>query len=114
MIVHWELGGDCMIVHLELGGDCMIVHWEHGRLVIGQGRGRRRNCSHLRDVPYSACKEPSMVRIRLRFDSTPLHYARQCWFLFDPDSCRLVGDVAYLIARRFGLQDTAGIQVTQG
>ena len=55
-----------------------------------------------------------MVRIRLRFDSTPLHYARQCWFLFDPDSCRLVGDVAYLIARRFGLQDTAGIQVKQG
>ena len=52
-----------------------------------------------------------MVRVRLRFDSTPLHYARQCWFLFDPDSCRLVGDVAYLIARRFGLQDTAGIQV---
>ena len=55
-----------------------------------------------------------MVRVRLRFDSTPLHYARQCWFFFDPDSCRLVGDVAYLIARRFGLQDTAGIQVKQG
>lgn len=52
-----------------------------------------------------------MVRVRLRFDSTPLHYARQCWFLFDPDSCRLVGDVAYLIAKRFNLQDAHGIQV---
>lgn len=52
-----------------------------------------------------------MVRVRLRFDSTPVHYARQCWFLFDPDSCRLVGDVAYLIAKRFNLQDAHGIQV---
>ena len=55
-----------------------------------------------------------MVRIRLRFDSTPVHYARQCWFLFDPSSCRVVGDVAFLIAKHFGLTEAEGIQVTRG
>lgn len=49
------------------------------------------------------------VRIRLRFDSSPLNYAKKCWFVFDADQCSLVKDVAYLIARQFGL--TRGIQV---
>ena len=49
------------------------------------------------------------VRVRLRFDSSPLHYAKKCWFVFDADQCSLVKDVAYLIARQFGL--TQGIQV---
>lgn len=52
-----------------------------------------------------------MVRIRLRFDSTPVHYARQCWFLFDPSDCRVVGDVAFLIGKHFGLSETEGIQL---
>ena len=51
------------------------------------------------------------VRVRLRFDSSPLHYAKKCWFVFDADQCSLVKDVAYLIARQFGL--TQGIQVHQ-
>ena len=49
------------------------------------------------------------VRVRLRFDSSPLHYAKKCWFVFDAEQCSLVKDVAYLIARQFGL--TQGIQV---
>ena len=43
------------------------------------------------------------VRIRLRFDSSPLQYAKKCWFLFDADQCSLVKDVAFLIARQFDL-----------
>ena len=49
------------------------------------------------------------VRVRLRFDSSPLHYAKKCWFVFDADQCSLVKDVAYLIARQFDLNQ--GIQV---
>ena len=43
------------------------------------------------------------MRIRLRFDSSPLQYAKKCWFLFDADQCSLVKDVAFLIARQFDL-----------
>ena len=49
------------------------------------------------------------VRVRLRFDSSPLNYAKKCWFVFDADQCNLVKDVAYLIARQFDLNQ--GIQV---
>ena len=49
------------------------------------------------------------VRVRLRFDSSPLNYAKKCWFVFDADQCSLVKDVAYLIARQFDLNQ--GIQV---
>lgn len=50
------------------------------------------------------------VRVRLRFDSSPLHYSRQCWFLFDPESCSVVSDVVFLIARHFSLREE-GLQV---
>ena len=50
------------------------------------------------------------VRIRLRFSSTPLHYANKCCFLFQRDACRTVGDLIYLITARFGVEAT-GVQV---
>lgn len=49
------------------------------------------------------------VRVRLRFDSSPVNYAKKCWFVFDADQCSLVRDVAYLIARQFDLNQ--GLQV---
>ena len=50
------------------------------------------------------------VRIRLRFDSTPVSYAQKCWFTFDSERCKLVGDVCHLIASHFNLK-AHGIQV---
>lgn len=52
------------------------------------------------------------VRIRLKFDSTPVTYAQKCWFTYDRDKCVFVGDVSHLIAVHFHLQD-AGIQVIE-
>lgn len=52
-----------------------------------------------------------LLRVRLRFDSTPLDYSRLCWFAFDPDRYSLVGDLAYDVARHFGLDTRAGVQV---
>lgn len=49
--------------------------------------------------------------MRLKFDATPVNYARKCWFTFDSEKCRLVRDVAHLIASHFGLQAAHGIQV---
>ncbi len=43
-----------------------------------------------------------LVRVRLRFQSAPLHYAQKCWFTFDKEQCKIVGDVAYLISSQFG------------
>lgn len=62
-----------------------------------------------RPLPNQLVNEMVYVRVRLRFDSSPLHYAKKCWFVFDAEQCSLVKDVAYLIARQFGL--TQGIQV---
>ena len=50
------------------------------------------------------------VRVRLKFQATPVHYAKKCCFLFQQDSCRLVGDLAFLVATRFGL-NARGIEV---
>lgn len=52
-----------------------------------------------------------IIRVRLKFDSTPVSYAQKCWFVFDDESCRLVSDVSHLIASHFGLQNRHGIQV---
>lgn len=52
-----------------------------------------------------------MVRVKLKFDSTPVSYAQKCWFTFDSEKCRLVKDVAHLIATHFGLHSALGIQV---
>ena len=54
-----------------------------------------------------------MLRVRLKFDSTPLNYAKKCWFTFDREKCRLVSDVSHLIASRFSLGKTHGIQVNK-
>ena len=53
----------------------------------------------------------TMIRVRLKFDSSPESYARKCWFVFDSEKCRLVGDVAHLIASHFKLKNSRGIQV---
>ena len=56
-----------------------------------------------------------LTRIRVRFDFTPVNYARKCWFVFDSDQCSLVGDVAYLISAHFELQNNQehnGIEVS--
>ena len=53
-----------------------------------------------------------LARVRLRFQSTPIHYAQKCWFTFDKEQCRLVGDVAHLIGSQFGFDlHKDGIQV---
>ena len=52
-----------------------------------------------------------MIRVRLKFDSSPVDYARKCWFVFDSEKCRLVGDVSHLIASHFKLKSSRGIQV---
>ena len=45
-----------------------------------------------------------MIRVRLKFDSTPVSYAQKCWFTFDAEKCRLVSDVSHLIGSHFSLQ----------
>ena len=52
-----------------------------------------------------------MIRVRLKFDSTPVSYAQKCWFAFDSEKCRVVKDVSYLISSHFGLKHRHGIQV---
>ena len=54
-----------------------------------------------------------MIRVRLKFDSSPVSYARKCWFVFDGEKCRLVGDVSHLIASHFKLEKSLGIQVRE-
>ncbi len=51
----------------------------------------------------------SNLRIRLKFESTPL--AQKCWFIFDSEKCKLVSDIRHLIASRFSLKNSNGIQV---
>lgn len=45
-----------------------------------------------------------MKRIRVHIDYTHPHKTRRSWFLFDPTQCRIVSDLSYLIAQRFGLK----------
>lgn len=52
-----------------------------------------------------------VVRVKLKFDSTPVSYAKKCWFTFDTEKCKLVKDVAHLVASHFGLHSALGIQV---
>ena len=53
-----------------------------------------------------------LIRVRLRFDSTPVSYAQKCWFTFNSEKCKLVADVSHLIASHFNLQDAKGLQVS--
>lgn len=62
-------------------------------------------------VSVSVDMSSQTVRVKLRFDFTPVNYARKCWFVFDSEKCRLVKDVAHLITSHFGLRSAAGIQV---
>ena len=52
-----------------------------------------------------------MIRVRLKFESTPVSYAQKCWFTFDGEKCRLVSDVSHLLAAHFGIKNAHGIQV---
>ena len=52
----------------------------------------------------------SNLRIRIKFDSTPLNHSQKCWFTFDGEKCKMVSDVRHLIASRFNMKPQ-GIQV---
>ena len=45
----------------------------------------------------------SSKRIKLHVSSGSSGNNRRSWFLFDPEKCRIVSDLSYLIAKRFGL-----------
>lgn len=56
----------------------------------------------------------SCIRIRVQLDTTPIPFPKQCWLLFDSGACRVVGDIAYLISEKFGINGASGLQVKQG
>lgn len=63
--------------------------------------------------PVAVSSLRPMIRVRLKFDSTPVSYAQKCWFTFDGEKCRLVNDVSHLIASHFSFKSSHGIQVAK-
>ena len=43
----------------------------------------------------------SLVRVRLVFENPAPGVERQCWYLFDSSSCRVVADLSHLVSKRF-------------
>lgn len=73
------------------------------------------HCCSIRIVINTALAHPrGMVdhrRVRLHLDFPSLGLLKRCWFLYDACGCRIVSDLTYKIAQRFGLKNASSLRV---
>ena len=67
-----------------------------------------RRCGSLMLMSHACyCNKMESIRVRIRFQFpvSSLQYNRKVWMLFNISDCRLVSDLSYLIAERYGISN---------